>query len=387
MENLLDIPTIMKHIFILIISLLITSSCTRLIYGSSTDVVIYGPTDEPVNIKAIGTKTIAEYSNVTLPLEMKVKHKNLPILIETESPNYYYEDTRIGIKSHDTEGLIYSALGISAILGGLIGGAVTGIGDGDAAPFGYTALGGLAMIGLGVYSMVDVPDSKSYQIVNTNTPVASHSSSLFADSPDSNMRDAGDFLRLGNKAAAARCFDRVLLYNPSADVYYFRGAIAFEEGKYKYAEKLLTLAATTPGLSNEYKAEVQDALIAAQEKREIQRREDWTAFGAAVLSIAATATAIAISSRHANSHSPATVTDDDSDYPPANGSKIGALDRPNNGMQCTSCQNTKKCTQCRGTGFLTDNSFGTEQDPTKKCGICGGSGVCSKCGGAGRIYK
>ena len=51
---------------------------------------------------------------------------------------------------------------------------------------------------------------------------------------------------------------------------------------------------------------------------------------------------------------------------------------------CLDCCGSGHCSQCRGTGFRTDNMFGLGQDPSKECGICRGTGDCQKCGGVGR---
>lgn len=52
---------------------------------------------------------------------------------------------------------------------------------------------------------------------------------------------------------------------------------------------------------------------------------------------------------------------------------------------CLDCCGSGKCSQCHGSGFRTDNMFGTGVDPKHKCGICSGTGRCTNCHGAGRI--
>lgn len=54
------------------------------------------------------------------------------------------------------------------------------------------------------------------------------------------------------------------------------------------------------------------------------------------------------------------------------------------GDLCLKCYGNGKCPQCGGTGYRTDNMFGTGKDPRHDCGVCGGSGKCPSCGGAGR---
>lgn len=52
---------------------------------------------------------------------------------------------------------------------------------------------------------------------------------------------------------------------------------------------------------------------------------------------------------------------------------------------CLDCLGDGKCKQCKGSGFRTDNMFGTGSDARHKCGICGGTGRCSTCRGVGRL--
>ncbi len=54
------------------------------------------------------------------------------------------------------------------------------------------------------------------------------------------------------------------------------------------------------------------------------------------------------------------------------------------GAVCTICHGGGDCLSCHGDGIRTDNQFGTGQDPTKKCGVCGGTGICNICKGTGR---
>lgn len=52
---------------------------------------------------------------------------------------------------------------------------------------------------------------------------------------------------------------------------------------------------------------------------------------------------------------------------------------------CRTCKGDGKCMGCHGTGYRTDNHFGTGVDYSNKCGVCGGNGICNICGGSG--YK
>ena len=51
---------------------------------------------------------------------------------------------------------------------------------------------------------------------------------------------------------------------------------------------------------------------------------------------------------------------------------------------CGTCKGDGKCISCHGSGYRTDNLFGTGVDTSKRCGVCGGNGRCNSCGGSGR---
>lgn len=50
---------------------------------------------------------------------------------------------------------------------------------------------------------------------------------------------------------------------------------------------------------------------------------------------------------------------------------------------CGTCKGDGKCISCHGSGYRTDNLFGTGVDYSKKCGVCGGNGRCNSCRGTG----
>lgn len=54
---------------------------------------------------------------------------------------------------------------------------------------------------------------------------------------------------------------------------------------------------------------------------------------------------------------------------------------------CLECYGDGKCPQCKGTGYRTDNMFGTGVDYEHKCSVCNGGKKCWKCGGSGRVSK
>ncbi len=54
---------------------------------------------------------------------------------------------------------------------------------------------------------------------------------------------------------------------------------------------------------------------------------------------------------------------------------------------CHVCKGDGKCIACHGSGYSTDNAFGTGVNYSKKCSVCGGHKVCNICHGEGEIYK
>lgn len=51
---------------------------------------------------------------------------------------------------------------------------------------------------------------------------------------------------------------------------------------------------------------------------------------------------------------------------------------------CGTCKGGGKCISCHGSGYRTDNYYGTGVDHSKKCGLCNGKGTCTSCNGTGR---
>lgn len=54
------------------------------------------------------------------------------------------------------------------------------------------------------------------------------------------------------------------------------------------------------------------------------------------------------------------------------------------GTVCPVCHGDKKCISCHGTGYRTDNAFGTGVDTSHVCGVCNGQKICTSCGGTGK---
>lgn len=216
-------------------------------------------------------------------------------------------------------------------------------------------------------------------------------------STNSVLNEANNYYELGKYRKAIKLYSKAIKENPNADLYYLRGRSYLSQGKYKSAIKDLESALTDNKLSMAFQSDCELLLADAQAKRETQLAERAEMLGS-LFSVAAATTISVLSAKSASNASKSslsaggvTVSSSNSPYETSSvsntSSSASTQPQKDNSIQCPSCNGLKHCSQCRGTGFRTDNMFGTGQDPTHKCGICGGSGVCPKCHGAGRISK
>lgn len=215
-------------------------------------------------------------------------------------------------------------------------------------------------------------------------------------STNSVLNEANNYYQSGKYRKAIKLYSKTIKENPKADLYYLRGRSYLSQGKYKSAIRDLESAQTDNTLSMAFQSDCELLLADAQAKREIQLAERTEILGS-LFSLAAATTVSVLSAKSASNTSNSSVSaggvasSSNSSYETTSGSSatLSTSTQPqkDNSIQCPSCNGIKHCTQCRGTGFRTDNLFGTGQDPTNKCGICGGSGDCPKCHGTGRISK
>ena len=216
---------------------------------------------------------------------------------------------------------------------------------------------------------------------------------------DPRRTDAELAMANGEYKDAVKLFTKIIKDNPGGagwKCYYFRGYCNYQRGKYKSAIEDLEEAFNDVQCRGEHRETVSGLLADAQSKRQEQlqnRAQTWGAIigTTALLGAATYASVQAAKSSQAASKARAVSKKSLSG---ANGGKV-AMDSEDNTSSsvsetrrssakddfCLSCCGTGHCTYCRGTGWRTDNQFGNGQDPTKKCGMCDGTGVCSKCGG------
>lgn len=93
---------------------ILLQSCSLIKYGRSTKVTIESKTEgEPVHLLAIGQKKTYDYSNVTFPFEMKVRHKDIPIRLHAFSDDIDYAPLSINGKR-----LVREKVDYGKVLGG-----------------------------------------------------------------------------------------------------------------------------------------------------------------------------------------------------------------------------------------------------------------------------
>lgn len=252
------------------------------------------------------------------------------------------------------------------------------------------------MLYVGLQLRIPKVERKPVVSGNTATPVASASAPMSTSNSyiDGLIADANTHHLNGQYKKAIKLYSEALTMSSRPEIYYLRGKSYYIYGKYKKAIKDLEIANKSRDLPMTYRSSCSQMLADAKQKREeqLERREQiWSGIiGAAALTTVAVLEAKASNNANNSTYSGASVSSDvesttssyDSYTPSSSG---GGSSNTASTRQCPSCQNTRHCSQCRGTGYRTDNSFGTGQDPTKKCGICGGDGVCSRCNGTGRI--
>lgn len=138
--------SILNIIFPIAIILLFTS-CGTMFYGSSTKVTLKSEegNTEKVNIVAIGPKKVQEFNNVTLPLDIDVKHNNFPLEVNVVSATNKYESFNM---EYETKGENARNVIVAIFGGGAIASEVLGI---------ITMLGGAPELGCAIAFGVGLP--------------------------------------------------------------------------------------------------------------------------------------------------------------------------------------------------------------------------------------
>lgn len=406
--------------FILFIACILCCSC-----ASYVSIAPKGVSDQHVDITAIGKKSINEYKDVSLPYKLKVSE--LPLRVSVKSSNCLYSDFTItGDKVSVGSGISSLTLGLItggcaagcyslASEGGIVGvsAIIGGVGAAFATPMFLLA---------GARMLSSHPDNKSYYI--ESKPLTSNNNYL----NDQNwlfIKDVVDvYVLLGDEQYNIACNKVNYLLNKqqTGELYYLRGQCYLYLSNYKKALNDFNKALTFDDASN-MKNDIYNCIEIAENERALQlqrRRDKWTSVAAAFVGIAGSVATNIQSQKYQQNMGVYGNGSNDYLLNP-NYIKVQYLQETNNGqtmtfeqwlsvkasvketpsinsepynnsynsnssnptrIACTACKYTNgKCPVCKGSGRISDNSFGISQ--TKQCNNCGGYGLCPICGGDG----
>lgn len=261
-------------------------SCSLIKYGRSTKVTIESKTEgEPVHLLAIGQKKIYDYSNVTFPFEMKVRHKDVPLRLHAFSDDIDYAPLSInGKKVGEGESGLWklvgwSSLASSAVLSGIFIG--TGDFDGEAASvYGSFAAAGLGMIGLGAVTEFSVPENKYYFFSGDSIRAFNE---IMRSPQWRALRIRDDVYTLLEKesyelALAETNYLFEKMQSPLPEMYFLKGACLYHLREYKKAIKNLHAALNSNDNPQELNEQIMSYIKAAEDGRAAQlekRRQMW----------------------------------------------------------------------------------------------------------------
>lgn len=279
---------IMKAIkFLLFLFCCITlQSCSLIKYGHSTKVTIESKTEgEPVHLLAIGQKKSYDYSNVTFPFEMKVRHKDIPLRLHAFSDDIDYNPLsingkRVGVAESGLWKLVgWSSLATSAILSGVFIG--TGDFDGEATPaLGSCAAAGLGMIGLDAVTEFRVPESKYYFFSGDSIKAFNE---IMRSPQWRALQIRDDVYTLLEKESYELALSEIdYLFEkmriPLPEMYFLKGACLYHLREYKKAIKNLHAALNSNDNPQELNEQIMSYIKAAEDGRAAQlekRRQMW----------------------------------------------------------------------------------------------------------------
>ena len=276
--------------------LLLNSSCGKIFYGSSTDVLIETDKvrDTGVNIISVGPKKVFEYNNVSLPYNMKVKHNNFPLDVNITSPNYIYDPLTINSKTRGDWAYYAFTIPLTVVgCGGSIlaaAGAIAGS-DNLAIAGSVAALGTLTLMGLTASISTEVPENKIY--LTSSYPVNENNSFMIKDSwiRDSYISKAYKLIDEGSydsERTAETLIDWLMEKEETGELYYLKGLIYLKNDYTKKARKymehalLMVDVEKNPGLHDCIAECLQEIEDIRRKKRE-NRADMWSNFALGVL--------------------------------------------------------------------------------------------------------
>lgn len=189
----------------------------------------------------------------------------------------------------------------------------------------------------------------------------------------------------GDYSKAKKTYDKII-ESPYTSLlaYYNRGMSQYRNGKLREAMSDFThVIANDPQQRFPDVKELRARAEKLQAERDQERAEGIASFIGLASNIAITAFQISQSNSNSSynpesSTSGYTFSSNDDDYSSENSSTTVKSRKV-----CRTCKGDGKCIGCHGSGYRTDNQFGTGVDPSHTCGVCGGKGTCGVCDGTG----
>lgn len=169
-------------------------------------------------------------------------------------------------------------------------------------------------------------------------------------------------------------------------LYYCRGLCHYSLQHYRKSQHDFEVALSYASEGDDRIEKMRNFIASAQRQRDAIHERNASIF-AGLVTTAATATAAYMDAKNSNSIKSGR-TSSNSSYSNTSSDETSLIGQSSSSHDsrkiCRTCKGDGKCIGCHGSGYRTDNSFGTGVDYGHECGICGGDGKCNICGGEGK---
>lgn len=169
-------------------------------------------------------------------------------------------------------------------------------------------------------------------------------------------------------------------------LYYCRGLSHYSLQHYRKSQHDFEVALSYASEGDDRIEKMRNFIASAQRQRDAIHERNASIF-AGLVTTAATATAAYMDAKNSNSVKNGRVSSNSS-YSNTSSDETSSIVQSSSSHDsrkiCRTCKGDGKCIGCHGSGYRTDNSFGTGVDYGHECGVCGGDGKCNICGGEGK---
>lgn len=167
---------------------------------------------------------------------------------------------------------------------------------------------------------------------------------------------------------------------------YYRGLCHYNLQHYRKSQQDFEVALSYASEGDDRIDKMRNLIASAQRQREAIHERNASIF-AGLVTTAATATAAYMDAKNSNTVNSGRVSTHSS-YSNTSSDETSLIGQSSSSHDsrkiCRTCKGDGKCIGCHGSGYRTDNSFGTGVDYGHECGVCGGDGKCNICGGEGK---